>query len=260
MPTVLADPVAVAADLWLNGRDSLVHALDHFSERDNPRADREHHDKWIALSVHHAAECICTMRLLTLAPTNPALRLRKDGSVHFPTLSESLRELQNPAIASRPSTAELKLFDLLAKLVPIRHAFMHRMIPAGWDVSEAAMCMIGLLKYAERLRGEAGSDLVWQSLPVEQDVLAAVHYKHVEAYCNFAGLFVAEKYPNQRLYWCPACEVEAIANGKCEACYEDLGSVQCPTFGEPAYYRALQAYAGHISHVECPHCESSHPI
>ncbi len=260
MPTVFADPAAVAAELWLNGRDSLVHALDHFSERDSAHAVLEHHDKWIALSVHHAAECICTMRLLTLAPTCPAFRLRNDGSVHFPTLSESLRELQSPTIASRPSRAELKLFDWLARLVPIRHAFMHRMIPTGWDVSEAAMCMIGLLKYAERLRGAAGSDLVWQSLPVERDVMAAVHYRYVETYLNFAGLFVAEKYPNRRLYRCPACEVEAIANDICEACYEDLGYVTCPTFDEPAYYVALQAHVGHISQAECPHCESSHPI
>jgi hypothetical protein len=81
------------------------------------------------------------------------------------------------------------------------------MIPAGWNVSEAAMCMIGLLKYAERLKGEAGSDLVWQSLPVERDVMEAVHYKHIDAYCNFAGDFVAEKYPSRQLYRCPQSEV-----------------------------------------------------
>lgn len=39
------------------------------------------------------------------------------------------------------------------------------------------MCMIGLLKHAERLRGEAGSDLVWQGLQVGRDVMEAVHYK-----------------------------------------------------------------------------------
>ena len=50
----------ISDGLWANARDSIKHALDHFWERGRPRADRSHHDKWIVLSVHHAAECICT--------------------------------------------------------------------------------------------------------------------------------------------------------------------------------------------------------
>lgn len=255
---IFADPAAVAHELWLNGRDSLVHALDHFSERNRERSDRQHHDKWIALSVHHAAECIANMRLVTLAPNDPIFNRR--GTVHFPSLSHSLPVLRAPVFSPQPTRAEQKLFDLLANLIPIRNAFMHRMIPAGWDVSPAAMCTIGLLKYAERLQGEAASDLVWQNLPIERDVMEAVHYRHVVAYCDFAGLFVAEKYPNKTLYRCPSCEVYAVANDVCEACYEDLGSVSCPAFDEPAYYMKWQAQAGHISHVDCDHCNSSHPI
>lgn len=223
---VFSNPAQVAAYLWTNGRDSLVHALDHFRERDSDTPEAHgHHDKWIALSVHHAAECISNMRLVTLAPTHSAFRLRKDGTVHFPHLGDTLAALQGSGIAPSPSPAELKLFQMLSGLVPVRHSFMHRMIPPSWDVSEAAMCMIGLLKYAERLRGSAGSDLVWQSMPVERDVMAAVHYKRIEAYLSFAGHFVAEKYRGMHLYGCPGCGLETVANGVCEACYEDLGHV-----------------------------------
>lgn len=258
MPSVFANPSAVATELWVNGRDSLVHALDHFSERNREHSDRQHHDKWIAMSVHHAAECIVNMRLLTLAPAHQIFS--RQGSPYFPSLRKSLALLQEPNFSPQPTRAEQKLFELLTSLIPIRDSFMHRMIPVGWDVSPAAMCMIGLLKYAERLRGEAASDLVWQGLPVERDVMEAVHYRHVVAYCDFAGLFVAEKYPNKTLHRCPACEVCAIADDTCEACYEDLDSVSCPDYQEPAYYMTWQARAGHITHVDCPHCNSRHRI
>ena len=72
----------ISDGLWANARDSIKHALDHFWERGQPRADRRHHDKWIVLSVHHAAECICNMRLISLEPSNPSLWRR--GSIWFP--------------------------------------------------------------------------------------------------------------------------------------------------------------------------------
>jgi hypothetical protein len=172
----LSDDLLVAGEgLWANGRDSIRHALDHFSERDRSRANRQHHDKWIVLSVHHAAECICNMRLIQLEPDNTLFSRR--GSIWFPTLSDTLRELQLPRIANRLSPAELKLFMLLNELPDIRHQFMHRVAPAEVDVSIAAMCMIGLLKYIERLRGEAASDIIWQSPPIEGDVVSAIRYK-----------------------------------------------------------------------------------
>ena len=78
--------------LWMNARDSIKHALDHFWEREQSRADRRHHDKWIVLSVHHAAECICNMQLVDLEPDNPVFSRR--GSIWFPSLTKTLDELQ----------------------------------------------------------------------------------------------------------------------------------------------------------------------
>jgi hypothetical protein len=85
----MSDDLLVAENgLWANGRDSILHALDHFTERDRARADRHpHHDKWIVLSVHHAAECICNMRLIQLEPDNALFSRR--GAIRFPSLSDT---------------------------------------------------------------------------------------------------------------------------------------------------------------------------
>ena len=37
---------------------------------------------------------------------------------------------------------------------------MHRIAPKELDVSITAMCMIGILKYIERLKGEFASDII----------------------------------------------------------------------------------------------------
>ena len=94
---------------------SIAHALDHFYERDQRRSDRDHHDEWIVLSVHHAAECICNMRLLQIKPSN-SLFSRK-GSLWFPSLSETLKRLQAPQNIARLSAAEQQLLRLLEQLL-----------------------------------------------------------------------------------------------------------------------------------------------
>src|ERR1039458_4045340 len=142
----------VAKGLWMNGRDSVMHALDHFSQRGRERSNGPHHDKWIMLSVHHAAECVCNMRLLQLEPKSPLFF--RNGDIWFPNLSATLKQLQEPTNSARLSPAEIQLLRLLRQLPNIRHQFMHRTAPEEVDVSIAAMCMIGLLKYIERLKGE----------------------------------------------------------------------------------------------------------
>src|SRR5712691_8640261 len=94
----------------------------------------------------------------------------------FPSLSKTLKELGEPQYSMHLSPAECQLFRLLGQLPDIRHQFMHRIAPEMPDVSIAAMCMIGLLKQIERLRGESASEIVWQSPPIEGDVVCAIRY------------------------------------------------------------------------------------
>jgi hypothetical protein len=46
--------------LWENARDSILHALEHFTEI-SLKDGKEDHKKWIVLSFHHAAEAVCNM-------------------------------------------------------------------------------------------------------------------------------------------------------------------------------------------------------
>jgi hypothetical protein len=250
------DASNVAKGLWENGRDSITHALDHFSERGRTTSNRRHHDKWIVLSVHHAAECICNMRLLQLEPKCP-LFSNKKGGIYFPSLSKTLEQLHVPQNMAQLSPAEQRLLSLLGQLLDIRHQFMHRIAPEQLDVSIAAMCMIGLLKYIERLKGETASDIIWQSPPIEGDVVAAIRYTRLEEYGQFVGLFLGEKYADRVLPNCPSCGVPAVTSSMCEACFEELDYVLCPENGEKAYYMSWERTRGNVQ-VECPHCGRTH--
>ncbi len=56
--------------LWLNARNSMYHAFEHFSDLAANHGDKVHHRKWIILSVHHAAECFLKILLKDLDPTD----------------------------------------------------------------------------------------------------------------------------------------------------------------------------------------------
>jgi hypothetical protein len=241
----------IVAGLWENGRDSITHALYHFGERERERSNTQHHDKWIVLSVHHAADCVCNMRLLGLEPSCP-LFLRK-GEIRFPSLSDTIKRLQLPINAGRLSPAEHQLFFLLKKLSDIRHQFMHRTAPKELDVSIAAMCMIGILKYIERLKGQSASDIIWQSPPIEGDVVAAIRYTRLEEYSKFVALFLHEKYPNRSLPQCPSCAVQAVVSSTCEACFAEVNSITCSGCDEEIYFMAWERKNGD-GVIECQHC------
>ncbi len=249
----------IVAGLWENGRDSITHALYHFSEREREteRSNRRHHDKWIVLSVHHAAECVCNARLLELDPSCQ-LFLRR-GAFWFPFLSDTIKQFQLPIYSGRLTPAEHQLFRLFSELSDIRHQFMHRTVPKESDVSTAAMCMIGILKSIERLKGESASDFVWQSPPIEGDVVAAIRYKRLEEYSKFIELFLREKYPNRWLPQCPSCGVEAVVSSTCEACFAELDSITCSDCDEETYFMAWEREHGDRV-VQCQNCGLKHKL
>ncbi len=121
----------IADGLWVNAQDSLRHALDHFTEREQSRAERQQRDKWIILSVHQAAECICNMRLLELAPES---LFRANGTPWFPSLPVALGELMKPDHETTVGAAERRLFILMSELSGIRNQLMHRTAPEQIDV------------------------------------------------------------------------------------------------------------------------------
>jgi len=191
------------------------------------------------------------MRLLQLEPKSRLFRGK------FPSLSQTLKQLQVPLNLARLSPAEVQLLRLLNQLPEIRNQLMHRTAPEELDVSIAAMCMIGLLKYIERLKGETAADIVEQSPPIEGDVVAAIRYTRLDEYGQFVGLFLSEKYGDRRLPECPSCGVPAVASFICEACFEELSYVTCPENGGETYFMSWERTRGNFL-VECSYCGGKH--
>ncbi|MGT2438153.1 hypothetical protein ACU4GH_22590 [Bradyrhizobium betae] len=120
------------------------------------------------------------------------------------------------------------------------------------DVSVAAMCMVGILKYIERFVGETAADVVpWQSWPVESDVVAAIRYTRHQEYNDFVTLFIGEKHGVRLLPTCPGCGVRAVTSTVCEACFTELGSIECNECGDRAYYVELAYAKDGTARVEC---------
>jgi hypothetical protein len=224
----------------------VLHRFQRIKREDS--SDRRHHDKWIVLSVHHAAECVCNMRLVGL---DPAQFLNERP--WFPSLTKAIKQLQAPTNEERLGPAERQLFLLFSKVTNSRHQFMHQAGPENLDLSIAAMCMIGILKYIERATGETGSDIVWQSRPIESDVVASIRNTRLEESNKFVALFLREKYPNERLPQCPSCAVEAIISSTCQACFEEFDQVRCSGCDAEIYFTAWERKHGDRA-VECHDC------
>lgn len=242
---------SLADGLLSNGRDSIRHALDHFSERNTENRKSRHADKWIVLSVHHAAECVCNAHLLQIEPDWDGFKRR--GQPWFPSLYETLSRLKIEQHQKHLTDAERQLISLLHHLPDIRNKFMHRVAPEEVDVSVAAMCMIGLLKHLEARHGIEASDIVWQSPPVEGDVVSAIRYQRLAEYGRFVELFLREKYPNRWLPQCPSCSVAGVVSSRCEACFEELDSVTCLRCDEEVFFPRWERSAGKTE-IECPDC------
>lgn len=197
-----------AHGLLENGLDSIRHAMHHFSERNREKGASRHDDKWIVLSVHHAAECVWNALLLGIEPN--CTLFRRGSSVWYPSLTKSLSRLQSEANRQNLAASEVLLLSLLDQLPDIRHKFMHRVAPEQVDVSIAAMCLIGILKHLEARYGTDAADIVWQCPPIETDIVASIRYQRLEEYGKFVESFLREKHEDIWLQQCPACAAWSV--------------------------------------------------
>ena len=147
--------------------------------------------------------------------------------------------------------AERRLFILMSELSAIRNQLMHRTAPEQIDVSIAAMSIIGLLKYIEQFRGVSASNIVWQSPPIETSVVSAIRYTRHAEYGDFMAVFLREKHGGEWLGLCPACAVRGVVASTCEACFTELGTVDCPNCQETAYYDLREYSHSGSAAAEC---------
>jgi hypothetical protein len=63
--------------------------------------------------------------------------------------------------------------------------------------------LLSLVKNGSNCDLSHASNIVWQSPPIEGDVVAAIRYKRLQEYSDFIALFLREKHG-------PACGVQAV--------------------------------------------------
>jgi len=217
-----------AKELWKNARDSIFHALEHFSELSLKYGDEPHHKKWIVLSVHHAAEAFCSMLLKQFDPGNAIFKRGRED--WWPSLVPAINELLKPKFRARLTGAEIRLLDLLKGLNDSRKRIMHGVVPQNLDLSLPAMSILGLSRVACRRRGESVEDILQVDPPIQGDVVKAISYKKFEDYYRFVEAFLTEEFPNQYLPICENCGISSIVNLRCEACFESIETFTCESF------------------------------
>lgn len=240
---------------WLNAKDSLKHALDHFFELANSEASTWHHQKWIILSVHHAASCLASL-WLKAADANNALFVGRNDKEAYPHLDELIKELQKYKGTKHLTVAESELLGLLKRLNDIRNKFMHRLPPKEIDrevVSCAAMSMVGLLHVVERRSGVSFYDQFDQFPEIRKYVMEVIHYSKINDYFAFIEKVLKDQFPSRDLPQCPSCGARAIIAHHCEACFEDVSEVECPQCQSEFYIQDSYPFE-----QECPECGYGH--
>ena len=166
----------VSEGLWNNARDAIRHGLEHIRELAFAKHDREHHLKWVILSVHQAAECFCNMLLIRLAPEDPSLT--RNGRPWFPSLRHTAGMLLEEPLRRAITLGERRLLELLKDLPDIRDRLMHRTLPDAVDSSVATISLLGLLRVARKHVGEPVPEFEFDSpsevLPIVKTIFGAI--------------------------------------------------------------------------------------
>ncbi len=108
----------------MNAKGSLRHALDHFVQLADTKTKKLHHQKWIILSVHHAASCIANL-WLRAADGKHRLFFGQNGKDAYPHLDQTIKALRKYRGTKHLAEAESELLVLLKRLNVIRNKFMH---------------------------------------------------------------------------------------------------------------------------------------
>lgn len=238
--------------------DSVHHAMDHFWERARSEgylAKGEmpsiQHEKWIILSVHHAADCLLKLLCNKLGMLH--LRQNRSGEVHYPSASEMLRRLGPLADTGRLSVSEKKLLVLLALFDKKRHELMHGPLPEAPNVSVAAFAMLAIIRVIRTQYGIPSNYSDWESPELLSDVLETIPSKSLSEYSDYVEQALIEEQPNTFFDPCLYCGAAALATKAsfCEACLVRIDWIECDSCLEQI---PIVADDWPDNHQSCPVC------
>lgn len=223
-----------AESLWDNARDSVRHALEHFSSLSTDgEADSTHNKKWIVLSVHHAAETVAYMLLKEFDENNIAFI--KNGNHYYPGMERALKALLHKNSAFPLTQYEKDILGFFRKLSAMRNKLMHGRIPDSMDVSIAAMAIVGISKISKKRCNETADDLYTQYPSIQRDVAESIRGQKLNEYIQFVQNYVTEISDKEWVPQCPSCAGHTTLHGECEACFEEISKLDCPHCGEETY-------------------------
>ena len=234
--------------LWENARDSIKHALEHFSELSICGSkDELYNKKWIVLSVHHAAEIFCYMLLKEFDENNSAFY--KKGNHYYPGLDKTIRVLLHINNNFGLASFEKYILELFRRLSDSRDKIMHGEIPEQIDISISAMSIIGMSKISKKRCKETADDIYQQYPSIQRDVAEAIRANKVEEYTKFIENYVREILGYIWIPQCPNCAGYTILHGHCEACFEEIREIECPECQEEIFVICSYPFD-----QDCPEC------
>ena len=210
--------------LWRNCKDSIRHALEHFSagasEAEASEDELFHHHKWALLSVTHAAEVYGNLLLCVFNPEHPknGWYPSLDGGVS--SVRNELKKLKNQ---SRLSLSERLVFEeVLETLADQRNTLMHRPAPEELGIVDSAIALLSLLHIVRRRTGLPTREFFDQDPPVEQDVLDHIGSRDHERWFRVAEALVKSEYGDEYLHGCDHCGSFAVPpDAPCQACFHE---------------------------------------
>jgi len=186
------------------------------------------------VSTHHAASCyVCAW--LKEADTNNSCFKNKNGGNSFPRIEDSIKELLNFKNTEFLTSAEAKLLNIFKRLNSIRNKIMHRMPPIEFNeaiIAFAATATIGMFHSVSRRTGKSFEDIFNEFSEHRSIVIEAIHYSRIEEYFNFVEQQLEHQHPSYIVSLCPACNTRSVVSGHCEACFEDIYEITCPSCDE----------------------------
>ncbi len=242
--------------LWLNCKDSLRHAGEHFAELNRTSTQKDsqeknHHSKWVVLSVAHAADYYLRIFLKELDPNWSKFNNPNYG----PNPSETIKRLKNKHWDSLQDSRKI-IIGIIEEVFGVRNAIMHRIMPEDLteSVSVAAWALLGLLQSIKKEYNINSDTIVDRSPPIETDLYDLIRLPELQPYMNYVEKLLAESYGPEDLDHCPLCGTLSVLSSSCEICFQGISTIECDKC-EEEYNVPDDSFLTHNLGLDvCPNC------